>query len=151
MMNLKATTKAYSTAEQTSALKVPKEKNLDAIQEKEVLQGKDIGTYLNQLADPNWVDPAKTRKVGGDEMGKDAFMKLLLAQFKNQDPTNPLQSHEMAAQLAQFSQVEQLANLNETVKNMADTQKPVGDYQALQFIGKTVSVDTGSIIREKGD
>jgi flagellar basal-body rod modification protein FlgD len=151
MMSYKATTKAYSPAPQTSALKAGKDKNLDARAENKALQGKDLGTFLNQVADPNYVDPIKTRKVGGDELGKDAFMKLMLAQFKNQDPTNPLQSHEMAAQLAQFSQVEQLNNLNSTLSGMAESQKPVGDYQALNFIGKTVSVDTGKIIRSKGD
>lgn len=45
-------------------------------------------------------------------LDKDAFLTLLVRQLKNQDPLSPLQPHELAAQLAQFSSVEQLSNLN---------------------------------------
>ncbi len=151
MMSLKSSTKHYSDAPQPSGLKGPTKKNLDARAEKEVLQGKDVGTYLNQIADPNWVDPAKMRKVGGDNLDKDAFMKLMLAQIKHQDPMNPMESHDMAAQLAQFSQLEQLTNLNGTVTDMAAGQKPAAEFQALNFIGKSVNVDTSRVIRSKGD
>ena len=45
-------------------------------------------------------------------MGKDEFLKLLTVQLKNQDPMNPMEQGKMAAELAQFSQLEQLSNLN---------------------------------------
>jgi flagellar basal-body rod modification protein FlgD len=51
-------------------------------------------------------------------LDKDAFLTLLVAQLKHQDPTNPMQSYELASQLAQFSSVEQLSNLNKAM----DTQ-----------------------------
>jgi flagellar basal-body rod modification protein FlgD len=49
------------------------------------------------------------------ELDKDAFLTLLVTQLKNQDPLSPLQPHEFAAQLAQFSSVEQLQTLNDNV------------------------------------
>lgn len=57
-----------------------------------------------------------------DSMGKDDFMKLLVAQLKNQDPMNPMDGKDMAAQLAQFSSVEQMMELNKTVASQADAQ-----------------------------
>lgn len=112
----------------------------------------NVGDYLNKIADPNWVDPSKKmRAVGDDKLDKDAFMKLMLAQMKQQDPTNPLKSHEMAAQLAQFSQLEQLANMNTSLEALREGQKPTESFQALNFIGKLVSGDSSKVLRGKGD
>lgn len=93
----------------------------------------------------------KIRAVGNDKLDKDAFMKLMLAQMKNQDPTNPMKSHEMAAQLAQFSSVEQMQNMNNTLTDIKNAQKPTETYQALNFIGKAVSGDSSTLTRVKGD
>ena len=60
-----------------------------------------------------------------NSMGKDDFMKLLVAQLKNQDPLNPMDGKEMAAQLAQFSSVEQMMQLNTTVAAQSDAQKKI--------------------------
>lgn len=60
-----------------------------------------------------------------DSMGKDDFMKLLVAQLKNQDPLNPMDGKEMAAQLAQFSSVEQLMTLNTSMATQAGAQKDI--------------------------
>ena len=78
-------------------------------------------------------------------------MKLMLAQMKNQDPTNPMQSHEMAAQLAQFTSVEQLMNMNQTLDSLKESQKPMEGFQALNFLGKMVAGDSAKLVRAKGD
>jgi flagellar basal-body rod modification protein FlgD len=52
-----------------------------------------------------------------NDLGKDQFLTLLVAQLKHQDPLNPLQADQFAAQLAQFSTVEQLTKLNATVSS----------------------------------
>ena len=51
--------------------------------------------------------------TGGGQLGKDEFLKLLTTQMSTQDPLNPADSTEMIAQLAQFSALEQMQNLNE--------------------------------------
>jgi len=156
MMSVKGGTQTWSTAQQTSSLKAPAEKNVSAtaLAETAKAPGKDdqpIGDFANKLVDPNWVDPAKMRKVGGDTLNKDAFLKLMLAQMKNQDPTSPLKSHEMAAQLAQFTSLEQLYNINDSLGEMKKAQDPSKSFDALQFIGKSVSGDSSKVIRAKGD
>lgn len=55
---------------------------------------------------------AKTGNANGGSMGKDEFVKLLVAQMSNQDPLNPMDGKDLAVQLAQFSNVEQLLNIN---------------------------------------
>lgn len=61
---------------------------------------------------------ASTKK--NDALGKDEFLKLLVAQMKNQDPMNPMDGQQMAAQLAQFTSVEQLINANDTLAQIRE-------------------------------
>lgn len=59
----------------------------------------------------NSASDAITNAAGG-AMGKDQFVKLLITQMQNQDPMDPMDGKDLAAQLAQFSSVEQLININ---------------------------------------
>lgn len=131
--------------------KASKENNLSA-QDLAKLGGENIGDLLNKVADPNYVDPAKKmRTTGNANLDKDAFMKLMLTQMRHQDPTNPLQSHEMAAQMAQFTSVEQMMNINKNIEGLRQDQKPMEGFQALNFIGKAVAGDSSQVTRLKGD
>lgn len=150
MISIKGGTQTWSKAEQTSGLKNDARQSMSAIEKQEALgNNENIGEVLNKLSDPNWVDPAKTRKVGNSELGKDAFLKLLLAQMKNQDPTSPMESHEMAAQLAQFSSLEKLQNIDESMKVMANPKgDSAGQFDALNLIGKAVAGDSTQVLRQ---
>lgn len=87
--------------------------------------------------------------VAGGQMGKDEFLKLLVAQMTHQDPLNPMDGQEMASQLAQFSSVEQLMNLGQKF----DTQTAsldamlgvVNNTAAVGLIGHTVMVADGLV------
>jgi flagellar basal-body rod modification protein FlgD len=61
-----------------------------------------------------------------DALGRDEFLQLLVAQMKNQDPLNPMDGQEMAAQLAQFSQVEQLIEIKAAMQTVAANQAELG-------------------------
>jgi flagellar basal-body rod modification protein FlgD len=79
-------------------------------------------------------------------MGKDDFLKLMLAQMRNQDPLNPMESAEFAVHLAQFTSVEQLMNLNESMKTSLDANyllsQSINNTLAATLIGKEVKLDT---------
>jgi flagellar basal-body rod modification protein FlgD len=56
-------------------------------------------------------------------VGKDSFMNLLATQLKNQDPLEPSKNDQMLAQLAQFSSLEQMQNLNDNIVGLAVLQQ----------------------------
>ncbi len=152
MMNVKRGSSTIAAAKQESSLKSDGTNNTDAQEFKKLFGDQQLGDVLNKVADKNWVDPSKKlRATGNNAMDKDAFFKMMLAQMKHQDPTNPMQSHEMAAQLAQFTSLEQLNNINETLAGMSKQQQPSSNYQALALIGKKVSGDSSKLTRAAGD
>jgi flagellar basal-body rod modification protein FlgD len=81
-------------------------------------------------------DSAQKRKVG-KEMDKDAFLKLLVTQLKNQDPMKPMQDTEFISQMAQFSSLEQMTNMNKLIESQNNFASL---SQASNMIGKTVTV-----------
>ena len=87
-------------------------------------------------------------------MGKDEFLRLLVSQISNQDPLNPLQGHEFAAQLAQFSSVEQLLNISDVLKTNGEFNamlaQSMNNGVAAGLIGKEVAT-TGNQISWTGE
>ncbi len=150
-MEIKTGARNYSTEAQQLGLKGDGSHRMSATDRERAFGNEDVGDVLNRIADPNWVDPKKKiRTSGGAELNKDAFLKLMLTQMKNQDPTNPMDSHDMAAQLAQFTSLEQLVNINDNLKEIKESQKPAAQFQALSLIGKTVSGDSSKVIHTEG-
>ena len=83
-------------------------------------------------------------------LGKDDFMKLLLAQLKNQDPLKPMDGTDFAAQLAQFSSLEQLSNMNTELKNLSVNQMTMNYAQSVNMIGKDVVTNSGNSLVVSG-
>ncbi|NUM87592.1 MAG: hypothetical protein HUU37_00170 [Bdellovibrionales bacterium] len=106
--------------------------------------GRGNDPYLDRIRDQigegfteNKIAPKKR-----NEMGKDDFLKLMSAQLKNQDPMNPLKNEQMAAQLAQFSALEQMMNVNQNLEKMQQSQKPQDNVLAASLIGKSIVTDS---------
>ena len=74
----------------------------------------------------------------GGELGKDEFLTLLVTQMQNQDPLNPMDNTEMIAQLAQFSSLEQMQNLNESFTNYRQDNSIALSYM---LTGATVQLE----------
>lgn len=152
VMSTKMGTKTWTDSSAGSDLKLDQSQTKLTDEQKRALGAENIGEVLNKVSDPGYVDPSKkVRGTGNKEMDKDAFFKLMLAQLKHQDPTNPLKNHEMAAQLAQFSTLEQMSNVNKTLEEMKNGSKPVEQFQALNLIGKQVAGDAARVTRQATD
>ncbi len=96
------------------------------------------------------VSSAITSSTGSSELDRDAFMLLLVTQFQYQDPLNPMEDKEFIAQLAQFSSLEQLMNLNESMVGLTDATNNQQMINATSYIGKAVDV-TGTSIGKQTD
>jgi flagellar basal-body rod modification protein FlgD len=84
------------------------------------------------------------------ELGRDAFLNLLITQLQNQDPLNPTDSTEFTAQLAQFSSLEQLGNVNDNLKQLQNSQASGNNAQAVALIGKEITASGNSLDLAQG-
>ena len=100
--------------------------------------------------------PSTAATTGKSALGKDDFLKLLIVQLRNQDPMDPMKGTEFATQLAQFSSVEQLSNINTSLTesisaNQVMTQS-INNALASTMIGKSVKASSNSFnVTESGE
>jgi flagellar basal-body rod modification protein FlgD len=83
-----------------------------------------------------------TSLTGADALGQEDFLQMLVTQLNNQDPLNPMDGQEFAAQLAQFASVEQLLNLNEMMVLQSEANSLLSQNMssgiAAGLIGKSI-------------
>jgi len=100
-----------------------------------------LGTYSESA--PTYTSPEK-------ELGRDQFLTLLVAQLKHQDPLNPLESADFTAQLAQFSSLEQLFGINESLDGIKEAVAAKASDNVLDYIGRSVKTLDNSILVKNG-
>jgi flagellar basal-body rod modification protein FlgD len=92
-----------------------------------------------------------TKRTANKELGKDAFLQLLVAQLKNQDPQKPMDDTSFIAEMAQFSSLEQMQNLNKTMESqqafasLTQASGMIGKYVQLQDSANGSAVVTGQV------
>ncbi len=74
-------------------------------------------------------------------MGKNDFLKILMTQLTHQDPTEPMDDKDFIGQMAQFSTLEQITNLNEGISKVLSI---ISRSQAFALIGKMVEIETNN-------
>lgn len=89
-----------------------------------------INTNYNNSYINTYTDGTKVTNPSS-ELGKDEYLQLLVTQLENQDPLNPMDDKEFIAQMAQFSALEQMLNLNSSFNAV----------KAYSLLGKTISAN----------
>ncbi|VAW84749.1 Flagellar basal-body rod modification protein FlgD [hydrothermal vent metagenome] len=83
---------------------------------------------------------------GGDEIGQEGFLKLMTAQMNNQDPTKPMESGEFFSQIAQFSSVAGIQDLQNSFSQVATALQSNQALQASTMVGRTVMIPSGEAV-----
>src|SRR5574344_119026 len=79
-------------------------------------------------------------RTASQSLGKDDFLKLLITQLSNQDPTSPMENTEFISQMAQFSSLEQMTNMSTGFDRLSSM---LTSNNAVNTIGKTVDLNIG--------
>jgi flagellar basal-body rod modification protein FlgD len=93
---------------------------------------------------------AKTAAKKNDVVNQADFMQLLIAQLQNQDPLNPLDSANFSAQLAQFSSLQQLTEINQHLADQGSGGTGPARFDAVGFLGKQVVGKSSAITVTQG-
>ena len=92
---------------------------------------------INSIINANQLPASQGQTTQNDALGKDAFMQLMMMQMKHQDPLNPMDNQAMLSQMAQFSSLEQMSNLN---NNLAEANTMATFMDATRLLGKEVQI-----------
>lgn len=105
---------------------------------KKKLQQENVGEQLNRLAGSEQDEKQFVDRKSHNKLGKDGFLKLLSHQLSNQDPLKPMDQKQFAADLAQFSQLEQLTNMNKKMDAMNNNAPQETKFYGASFLGKEI-------------
>ena len=109
-----------------------------------------IGT--NNQVRPGAIGAPTTQDAQGNpELDKQAFLKLMMTQMANQDPTAPQDSQEMAAQLAQFSTLEVMQSTNDRLDALLLGQAVGNQTSMANLIGKDIKINTSEMDHKEGN
>lgn len=86
-----------------------------------------------------------------DPLGREAFLTMLVAQLKNQDPLNPMEGTDFSTQLAQFSSLEQMFNMNDNLEGISNSINSKAENNLLDYIGKEILSEDNAIALKNGE
>src|SRR3954463_10245304 len=99
-----------------------------------------FGDVMSAIQAKYGAKPDKAREIK-KTLGKDDFLRIMITQLKNQDPTSPFKAEQMATEMAQFTSVEQLQNINQNLGKLQNAQQPLERLARTKMIGKIVTID----------
>jgi flagellar basal-body rod modification protein FlgD len=97
-------------------------------------------SVIRGLNAPNSAPPSTAAAFGGQALDQKAFLRLLTTQLTTQDPFNPVDNTQMVAQMAQFSQVAGIAEMNQSLKSLVASSGSSRLSDASSWIGRSMLV-----------
>jgi flagellar basal-body rod modification protein FlgD len=106
-----------------------------------------VGNVKDLIGQANKSTERKVNK----ELGKDAFLQLLVSQLKHQDPMKPMDDTSFIAEMAQFSSLEQMQNMNKLLEAqqsfgaLSQASNMIGKYVTIQLPGEEAQIVKGKV------
>jgi flagellar basal-body rod modification protein FlgD len=105
-----------------------------------------MSTTTNLIGNSTATSPDSTATSNQPVLSEDDFLTLLIAQLKNQDPLNPMSGSDFAAQLAQFSTVQELTEINSQFATLTQAMTTLGNAQMTNLIGTQVTANENTTV-----
>ena len=105
-----------------------------------IMNQEELAELNRNVTDYNARLRTEQQRIPQQVMGRDEFLKLLLTQLANQDPTAPIEDKEFIAQMAQFSSLEQMTNM---AADFAKLARLLQGSEATSALGKSVEIVDG--------
>jgi flagellar basal-body rod modification protein FlgD len=112
--------------------------------------GSNNNNNVNNNNDNSNTAPAGTNGTSSADLMNN-FMTLLVAQMKNQDPTNPMDNNQMTSQLAQFNTAAGVEQLNDTLNSVGTLVSSMQQMNASQWVGRTVMIEGKPVINNSDE
>jgi len=96
-------------------------------------------------------DTSQTPDIRGKQLNQTDFLKMLVKQLQYQDPLKPMDNAEFTSQMAQFSSLEQLVNMNKNLEALRSSQNLVGSAQGVNFLGKQIRASGDTVSLQGGN
>jgi len=103
-----------------------------------------IDTNVNTLDSLGLLRQDAPKTYGSSELGQDAFLELMIAQMKNQDPLEPMENGEFMSQLAQFTTSSGVKDLQSSFSQLAASMQSYQALQASSLVGRSVLAPGGA-------
>jgi len=87
----------------------------------------------------------QTPEAPSTDLDRDAFMRLLVTQIRNQDPMDPMDTQQMMSQLTELTSVEQLIGIEDRLGGLQVASASIANAQVADFVGKEVTADTSHL------
>jgi len=96
---------------------------------------------VNSLYSLNTGASSQTNSSSENVLDKDAFLKLLVAELQNQNPLEPMDNKDFVSQMAQFTSMEQMTNMSQSLQSFLGSMESTGKLQASAVVGKFAVVE----------